>query len=140
MDKIVCFLRRNMWHFIFLAIFLALFIIHNSHAIFDETFLSEKEDVIIGMSGTLLGFIITALSLYYTLPIKDSVKQNLKLYGFDVIIPRTMFMAIVLFALDIVLFLFQINIVLIICLFFFGLSETILATVYLIVLSKKGCR
>lgn len=131
------FLYRNLWTLINTFISVCILIIT---IILEDYFLSINNlDVIVGISGTMIGFSLTSISLYYGLKFTDETRWKIRQYSYDIIIPRLMFIALIAFVLDVLIYTFAPSLIyIIIPLFVFGLLEISFSTYYLIVLSKKG--
>ena len=94
--------------------------------------------VITSISGALIGFLITAMSLFYTLPVREEIKKRIIDFQFNIIIPRVMFLGIIALLIEILVYIFYPFYFVLYPLFIFGLLQTACSVWYVIVLAKKG--
>ena len=131
------FIYRNFWTLINAIISISI----SFCMFFFQDYFNELKniEVIVGISGTMIGFSLTAISLFYGLKFNDETKSKIEQYGYHIIVPRLMTIALIAFILDVLIYTFAPSLLyLIIPLFVFGLLEISFSTYYLIVFSKKG--
>ena len=132
------FLYRNLWTIInsFIALSIFFFLLFYKGI---EDYCIQNLSLLTSISGTLIGFLLTALALFYSLPIRAEIKDRLIQFQYNVIIPKLLFIGMMVFFLQILVFLFfQETYFIQYALFIFGLLETVVATLYIIKLARRG--
>lgn len=86
---------------------------------------------IVGISGSLVGFLFTAMTIFFSLNKDSQYMKNFKKYNHHIIFSRLVTFGIVSLCLNIVCWLFQANIYLIVLLFIVGLEESIMSSYYI---------
>ena len=95
-------------------------------------------DIITSISGTLIGFLVTAMSLFFTLPIKEEIKRKIMEFQYNIIIPRVMFLGIISFLIEIIIYIIYPLYYILYPIFIFGLLQTVYSVWYIIILAKNG--
>lgn len=94
---------------------------------------------VIEISATLLGFTLTALGIFFALPMREEVRARIKQFQYDKIIASILIIAMIAYLLNIIIYLFvdvfYINIFFLI----FGLGQNLISTYYIFNLYIKGC-
>jgi len=99
---------------------------------------SNLLEPMIGISGTLIGFLFTAMTIFFSLNKDSKYMQNLKRYNHHIIFSRLVVMGILFLTINIVLWLFNLNFNFIIISFIIGLEETIMCSYYIYVISLNS--
>ena len=86
---------------------------------------------IVGISGSLIGFLFTAMTIFFSLNKDSSYMKNFKRYNHHIIFSRLVTFGIITLCLNIVCWLFKANTHLIILLFIVGLEESIMSSYYI---------
>ena len=84
---------------LFIAITLPFRLIPTNHLI-------NINGVLNGIAGTLIGFNITGIALFYAIPFSDRMRKNIERFRYDIITPRAFFFAIITFIISIFIFFF----------------------------------
>ena len=92
----------------------------------NDSFLST----IIGISGTLIGFLFTAMTIFFSLNKNTEYMLNFRKYNHHVIFGRLITFGIIFLCINIIFWLFNFNIYTTIISFILGLEETIMAAYY----------
>lgn len=100
--------------------------------------IEENITTLIGMSGTLIGFLFTSMTILFSLNKDSEYMKRFKKYGHHVIFCRLNILGITFLFLNIVLWLFNANIKVIILPFVLGFIETIMASYYIYKLSLNS--
>lgn len=100
----------------------------------EEDFLST----LIGIAGTLIGFVFTAMTIFFSLNKNTTYMESFKRYNHHIIFSRLITCGIVFLCIDIVLWIFNFNPYAIIIFFFIGLEETVMAAYYIYKLSLNS--
>lgn len=94
---------------------------------------------VIEISATLLGFTLTALGIFFALPMREEIRERIKQFQYDKIIASILIIAMIAYLLNIIIYLFidifYINIFFLI----FGLGQNLISTYYIFKLYLKGC-
>lgn len=103
--------------------------------------LPENENyfpTLIGVSGTLIGFMFTAMTIFFSLNRNTAYMQNFKIYGHHIIFSRLVTFGIVFLSMNIICWLFNFNKYIILISFILGLEESIMAAYYTYKLSLNS--
>jgi len=100
--------------------------------------IEDNVTTLIGMSGTLIGFLFTAMTILFSLNKDSKYMQNFKRYGHHIIFCRLNVLGILFLFLNIVMWLLNVNIKIIILPFVLGFAETIMASYYTYKLSLNS--
>ena len=92
--------------------------------------IEDNVTTLIGISGTLIGFLFTAMTIFFSLNKDSKYMQNFKKYGHHKIFCKLNVWGIVFLFLNIFLWLANVNIKIILLPFILGFSETIMASYY----------
>lgn len=99
----------------------------------------EKDSsTIIGTSGTLIGFLFTAMTIFFSLNKDSKYMQNFKKYKHHIIFSRLVSGGIIALCINIVSWLFKFSSSIFICSFIIGIEETIMAAYYIYKLSLNS--
>lgn len=93
---------------------------------------------LIGISGTLIGFLFTAMTILFSLNKDSKYMQNFKRYGHHRIFCKLNIFGIIFLFLNIISWLLNINIKITLLLFILGFIETIMAAYYTYKLSLNS--
>ena len=102
----------------------------------NDSFLSK----IIGISGTLIGFLFTAMTIFFSLNKNTEYMLNFRKYNHHVIFGRLITFGIIFLCINIIFWLFNFNIYTTIISFILGLEETIMAAYYTYKLSLNSIK
>lgn len=108
---------------------------------FNKSILENAKDnitTLIGISGSLIGFLFTAMTILFSLNKDSKYMQNFKRYGHHVIFCRLNILGILFLFLNVIAWLLNINIKITILLFVLGFAETIMASYYTYKLSLNS--
>lgn len=97
---------------------------------FTNVFINESANLI-QISGTLIGFLLTAMTIFLSLPKDTQLMQRIKKYNHHKIFSRCVSMGLIILTIDIILWLIKISHVYIIFIFLLGLEETLMAAYYI---------
>lgn len=99
---------------------------------------SSLLEPMIGISGTLIGFLFTAMSIFFSLNKNSTYMQNLKKYNHHIIFSRFVACGIMSLTINIVFWLFDLSLKIIVISFIIGLEETIMCAYYTYVISLNS--
>ena len=106
-------------------------IIHFTKLIkFSEVFVDEASNII-QISGTLIGFLLTAITIFLSLPKDTKIMQRIKRYNHHKIFSRCVSMGLIILTIDICLWLIKVSNIYIVFGFLIGLEETLMAAYYI---------
>ena len=97
---------------------------------FFKVFIDEPSNLI-QISGTLIGFLLTAMTVFLSLPKDTKLMQRIKKYNHHKIFSRCVSMGLIILTIDILLWLVKISNIYIIFCFLLGLEETLMAAYYI---------
>lgn len=115
-----------------------LFIMLNSFKLFNVKNFQENLSTIVGISGTLIGFLFTAMTIFFSLNKDSRYMKNFKKYNHHIIFCRLITFGIIFLCLNITSWIFNINANLTILLFILGFEETIMSAYYTYKLSLNS--
>ncbi len=108
-----------------------IFIIHLTKILdFSGIFVNEASNII-QISGTLIGFLLTAITIFLSLPKDTKLMQRIKKYNHHKIFSRCVSIGLILLTLDICLWLIKVPNTYIVLIFLLGLEETLMAAYYI---------
>ncbi len=99
-----------------------------------EDFLST----LVGTAGALIGFLFTAMTIFFSLNKNTEYMKNFKKYGHDIIFGRLITFGIIFLCINIIFWLFNLNQHITIISFVLGLEETVMAAYYTYKLSLNS--
>lgn len=108
---------------------------------FDKTILTNAQDnitTLIGISGTLIGFLFTAMTILFSLNKDSKYMQNFKKYGHHIIFCRLNILGILFLFLNVIAWILNVNIKITILFFVLGFVENIMASYYTYKLSLNS--
>lgn len=108
---------------------------------FDKTILKNAQDnitTLIGISGTLIGFLFTAMTILFSLNKDSKYMQNFKKYGHHIIFCRLNILGILFLFLNVIAWILNVNIKITILFFVLGFVENIMASYYTYKLSLNS--
>lgn len=91
----------------------------------------DFSNTIIQISGTLIGFLLTAITIFLSLPKDTEVMKRVKKYKHHIIFSRCIFFGLFFSILSIFLWTFNISEMLVLISFGLALEETIMAVKYI---------
>lgn len=97
---------------------------------FSSIFVDEASNII-QISGTLIGFLLTAITIFLSLPKDTKLMQRIKKYNHHKIFSRCVSIGLILLTLDICLWLIKVPNTYIVLIFLLGLEETLMASYYI---------
>lgn len=96
-----------------------------------SSILIDDSSNIIQISGTLIGFLLTAMTIFLSLPKDTVLMQRIKKYNHHKIFSRCVSMGLIILTIDILVWLLKIPYVYVILLFILGLEETLMSAYYI---------
>lgn len=100
--------------------------------------IKDNSGTIIGISGTLIGFLFTAMTIFFSLNKDSQYMQNFKRYNHHVIFSRLVSCGIIALCINISSWLFNFNYSILIISFLIGIEETVMAAYYIYKLSLNS--
>lgn len=97
---------------------------------FTNVFINESANLI-QISGTLIGFLLTAMTIFLSLPKDTQLMKRIKKYNHHKIFSRCVSMGLIILTIDIILWLIKMPHTYIIFIFLLGLEETLMAAYYI---------
>ena len=97
---------------------------------FSDTVIDESSNII-QISGTLIGFLLTAMTIFLSLPKDTKLMQRIKKYHHHKIFSRCVSLGLVILTLDICLWLLKVSHIYVIFTFLLGLEDTLMAAHYI---------
>lgn len=97
---------------------------------FNELF-EDDSSTLIQISGTLIGFLLTAMTIFLSLPKDTTLMKRSKKYGHHKIFSRCVSTGLIILTIDILMWLLKISNVYIVFVFLIGLEETLLSAYYI---------
>lgn len=125
------FIKKYCYLTIPITTFIIVCIIQFAKLIDFSNILIDEASNIIQISGTLIGFLLTAITIFLSLPKDTNLMKRVKKYNHHKIFSRCVSMWLIILSLDICLWLIKVPNVYIVFLFFIGLEETLMATYYI---------
>ena len=98
-----------------------------------------REYSVIEISATLLGFTLTALGIFFALPMREEIRERVKQFQYDKIVAIILIMAMIAYLLNIIVYLFVDFFYINIFFLLFGLGQNLISTYYIFNLYLKGC-
>lgn len=99
---------------------------------------TEDNSTLIGISGTLIGFLFTAMTIFFSLNKNQQYMQNFKRYNHHTIFGRLVILGIILLCINIFSWLTKLNQYIIITSFILGIEEFLMAAYYTYKLSLNS--
>lgn len=99
---------------------------------------NDSLQTLIGVSGTLIGFLFTAMTIFFSLNKNSQYMQNFKKYNHHIIFGRLVTIGLTMLCASIVTWIFNFNKDIIIILFIIGGTETLMAAYYVYKLSLNS--
>jgi len=125
------FVKQYCYLTIPLAILIIIFILYFLNFFdFTNVFIDES-GTLIQISGTLIGFLLTAMTIFLSLPKDTQLMKRIKKYNHHKIFSRCVSMGLIILTVDIILWLLKISHIYIIFIFLLGLEETLMAAYYI---------
>jgi len=142
-NKLVIFIKKYCYAVIPVTIIITFFLfdyfdLPTYFNIFNLKNIENNVTTLIGISGTLIGFLFTAMTIFFSLNKNSKYMQNFKRYGHHKIFCRLNIYGITFLFFNIILWLANANIKLIILSFVLGFAETIMASYYTYKLSLNN--
>ena len=97
---------------------------------FNELF-EDDSSTLIQISGTLIGFLLTAMTIFLSLPKDTTLMKRIKKYGHHKIFSRWVSTGLIILTIDILMWLLKISTVYIVFVFLICLEETLLSAYYI---------
>ena len=97
---------------------------------FNELF-EDDSSTLIQISGTLIGFLLTAMTIFLSLPKDTTLMKRIKKDGHHKIFSRCVSTGLIILTIDILMWLLKISNVYIVFVFLIGLEETLLSAYYI---------
>lgn len=100
--------------------------------IFDNLKLSETDtNTLVGIIGSLVGFLLTAITIFLSLPKDSIVMKRVKKYNHHKIFARCIMIGIICSCLTIFLWMFKVNDNIIVLFFISSILEVIMSAYYI---------
>ncbi len=106
--------------------------------IFSIIELETNSGTIIGISGTLIGFLFTAMTIFFSLNKDSNYMQNFKKYNHHIIFSRLVSGGIIALCINIASWLFNFHSSILIISFIVGIEETVMAAYYIYKISLNS--
>lgn len=142
-NKIIVFIKKNCYvvfpaFLIIVYIILDILNISEYLKIFNLENVNENAGTLIGISGTLIGFLFTSMTIFLSLNKDSKYMQNFKRYNHHIIFCRLILIGIFFLFLNIGCWLLNICTKIIALTFVLGFVETIMASYYTYKLSLNS--
>lgn len=118
---------------VFVAILYFALDYYNIFTYFNDTIVKNINDnvsTMIGISGTLIGFLFTAMTILFSLNKDSKYMQHFNMYGHPIIFSRLIIWGIIFLFFNIVAWFLSLNIKITTLFFILGFAETIMASYY----------
>ena len=106
-------------------------ILYFSKIICFSEILTNDDTTLIQISGTLIGFLLTTMTIFLNLPKDTQLIHRIKKYGHHKIFSRCASIGLIILTIDIFLWLIKIPSEFVIFVFLLGLEETLMAAYYI---------
>ena len=106
-------------------------IIYFSKIICFSGILTNDDATLIQISGTLIGFLLTTMTIFLSLPKDTQLIHRIKKYRHHKIFSRCASIGLIILTIDIFLYLIKIPSEFVIFIFLLGLEETLMAAYYI---------
>ncbi len=133
-NRIKSYIKYNSAPIVPLSIFLFLYIVNLKYHFIDNI-IEQKIDILIDIETSLIGILLTVLTIYLSFPKSESVKIRMKKSGHNHILLSNVFIGIISFTVSLLVWLFWDNKVIVLLLFMCGLSNTLITGYYIAILS-----
>lgn len=113
----------------------------NIFTYFNNTIVKNINDnvtTMIGISGTLIGFLFTAMTILFSLNKDSKYMQHFKMYGHSKIFSRLIILGILFLFLNVIVWFLNLNIKIVTLFFILGFVETLMASYYTYKLSLNS--
>lgn len=137
MKKLILIIKKYCY-FCIPAVSIIALIALNHYGILIVKSKENLSETIIGISGTLIGFLFTAMTIFFSLNKDSKYMQYLKKFNHHIIFSRLVAVGIASLTLNIVSWLFSWNLKIVVFSFIVGLEETIMAAYYIYVISLNS--
>lgn len=97
---------------------------------FELSFTNNMSESLIQISGSLIGFLLTAITVFLSLPKDTKIMQRVKKYNHHKIFGKCIFFGIFILSISIFLWIFSAPEWTILVSFIFGLEEVIMSAYY----------
>ncbi len=98
----------------------------------------DNDSTLVGISGTLIGFLFTAMTIFFSLNKNQKYMQNFKKYNHHLIFGRLVTTGIILLCINIFSWLIKLNQYVVITSFILGIEESLMAAYYTYKLSLNS--
>ena len=117
-----------------ILIYVLIYFLKQKYNLFLNIELSDDDATLIQISGTLIGFLLTAMTVFLSLPKDTELMKRIKKHNHHVIFGRCVFFGLLISTVNILLWIFSINPIFLIELFILSLEETLMAAYYIYML------
>ena len=141
--QFIKFIKKNCYISIPVITILTIVMLYYINVKYELNFsLDYADDIstLIGISGTLIGFLFTAITIFLSLNKDSKFMERVFRYGHHKIFSNCIWYGIILLSINIMLWLFKAHETFIIITFILGLEETIMAVYYTYILSFKSSK
>ena len=104
-------------------------IIYNCTDFFNN--LNSDDSTTIQISGTMIGFLLTAITIFLSLPKNTEYMKRIKKYKHDKIFAKCIFVGLLVLTADIIIWILKVPSIYITWLFIIGLEETLISAYYI---------
>lgn len=137
MEKVKKFIKKYCYIVIPIPTILILTILY-SLQILDFPKNDDFLSTLVGIAGGLIGFLFTAMTIFFSLNKNTEYMKNFKRYNHHIIFGRLITFGIIFLCINIVFWLFNLNKYITVISFVLGLEETIMAAYYTYKLSLNS--
>lgn len=137
MKKIILFLKKYCYITIPIISIICLEIL-NYFNILIINLKANFSETIISISGTLIGFLFTAMTIFFSLNKDSEYMQYLKMFNHHLIFSKLVIIGIAALVINIIIWLFDFNMKLLIITFIIGLEETVMSAYYIYIISLNS--
>lgn len=99
---------------------------------------TDDNSTLVGISGTLIGFLFTAMTIFFSLNKNQQYMQNFKRYNHHIIFGRLVVFGIIILCINIFSWLIKLNQYIILSSFILGIEESLMAAYYTYKLSLNS--
>jgi hypothetical protein len=96
---------------------------------------NDDSSTIIQIAGTIIGFLLTAITIFLSLPKDTDLMKRVKKYNHHIIFGRCIIGGLIFSTLSIILWIFNVNCTILITIFGLSLEETLMSAYYIYKLS-----
>lgn len=114
-----------------ILIYMLIYFLKQKYTLFSNLQISDDDATLIQISGTLIGFLLTAMTIFLSLPKDTELMKRIKKHKHHIIFGRCVFFGLLISTINISLWIFSANERFLIMLFILSLEETLMAAYYI---------